>query len=188
MRMRQNDATRRPTRSRCLPLRLRRPSQDHPSRAEAKLRLAWMSDDNSPERRTGPTLRGTHCRVAHHLVPGSLKRADTTVTTDSGCTATAWKSKCRIQRLWSGSSGTTASRPRRQPDRSGDLVKIGVTVNLPTRINAFNVPGLELLGTEPGDQRLERQRHAEFKDLRVQGEWFTLTDRLKTHIAAVSQR
>lgn len=72
--------------------------------------------------------------------------------------------------------------------RSGDLVKIGVTVDLPTRIKSFNVPGLQVLGTELGDKRLERQRHVEFAADRVQGEWFTLSDRIKAHIAAVSQR
>lgn len=54
--------------------------------------------------------------------------------------------------------------------RLGDMVKIGWTTNLPKRTRTINPQ--EVMATEPGDMKLERQRHRQFADLRVHGEWF----------------
>jgi hypothetical protein len=74
--------------------------------------------------------------------------------------------------------------------RFGDQVKIGTTVNLGKRLK--NLPHDEVMATEPGAGRLERQRHKQFGHLRVQKgshrEWFQLTPELAEHIAAVRAR
>ena len=41
----------------------------------------------------------------------------------------------------------------------------------------------ELLAFERGGRAVEQQRHREFAAIREGGEWFTLTDELRTHIA-----
>ncbi|MFD0902346.1 GIY-YIG nuclease family protein [Actinomadura sediminis] len=56
--------------------------------------------------------------------------------------------------------------------RLGDLVKIGWTTNLKSRREAINPQ--EVMATEPGNDKVERQRHKQFADLRVHGEWFRL--------------
>lgn len=43
----------------------------------------------------------------------------------------------------------------------------------------------ELLAFERGGRSVEQQRHRDFADDREGGEWFTLTDRLSAHIAAL---
>jgi hypothetical protein len=84
-----------------------------------------------------------------------------------------------------------AAEPRPEPPsvvyyvRSGDLIKIGTTVNIRQRIQSFSMPWLELLATEPGDIRLERQRHREYAPLREKGEWFLAAPALLAHIARV---
>lgn len=74
--------------------------------------------------------------------------------------------------------------------RFGELVKIGTTRSLISRLAA--IPHDELLATEPGGHRLERQRHEQFAHLRATvgttREWFTLTPELAQHIADVSAR
>jgi hypothetical protein len=101
------------------------------------------------------------------------------------CTSKDLKTLAAAAEKYDREQGEKAARSVVYYIRSGDLVKIGVTVDLPTRIKSFNVPGLVVLGTEPGDQRLERQRHIDFADDWVQGEWFQLSDRIKAHIAEV---
>lgn len=43
----------------------------------------------------------------------------------------------------------------------------------------------ELLAFERGGRSVEQQRHREFASARAGGEWFTLTDELRAHIASV---
>lgn len=62
-------------------------------------------------------------------------------------------------------------------------VKIGTSARPRQRLSAIWHD--ELLAFEPGGRALERQRHREFAALREGGEWFTLTDDLAAHIAAL---
>jgi hypothetical protein len=70
--------------------------------------------------------------------------------------------------------------------RLGDMVKIGWTTDLATRRQDVNPQ--EVLATEPGDMKLERQRHQQFADLRVHGEWFRLEPPLTEWISEVKAR
>jgi len=69
--------------------------------------------------------------------------------------------------------------------RRGNLIKIGTTVELRSRMQAL-LPN-EVLATEPGDAKLEKKRHQQFSSTKVPGqrEWFEPSDALTTHIAAV---
>lgn len=67
--------------------------------------------------------------------------------------------------------------------RAGDLVKIGYTTNLTKRMNSIGPD--ELLTTEPGGPRREHERHQQFLDLWVRGEWFRYEGALKTHVAGL---
>lgn len=70
--------------------------------------------------------------------------------------------------------------------RYRDRVKIGTSATPRRRLAAIMHD--ELLAFEPGDRRVEQQRHREFATLREGGEWFTLTTPLTTHIAEVADR
>ncbi|MCI3277634.1 GIY-YIG nuclease family protein [Streptomyces cylindrosporus] len=66
----------------------------------------------------------------------------------------------------------------------GPLVKIGTTVR-PARRFAALMPDA-ILAVEPGDKRRERQRHAEFRPLRVgTSEYFQRSQELDAHIERV---
>ena len=80
--------------------------------------------------------------------------------------------------------------PSRQPVvyfiRSGELIKIGTTVCLPSRIDdlATHGPDLpEILLVVPGGHAEERQVHALFAAERVRGEWFRPSEALMAFIA-----
>lgn len=66
-----------------------------------------------------------------------------------------------------------------------DLVKIGFSQNLNGRMLA--IPHDTILATEPGDFKLERQRHKQFAEHLVDGqrEWFRAAPELLAHAAAV---
>lgn len=64
--------------------------------------------------------------------------------------------------------------------RLGNRVKIGYSTSLLKRLAAIRPE--ELLATEPGGPLLERQRHAQFADLRVVGEWFRFDGILVDHV------
>lgn len=66
--------------------------------------------------------------------------------------------------------------------RSGDLVKIGTTVDLVARMKTFNLPTLTVLATEPGYHARERELHKQFKALRYEREWFRLEEPLISYI------
>lgn len=68
--------------------------------------------------------------------------------------------------------------------RFADRVKIGFSTNLKSRLQA--IPHDEVLATEPGTMRQERERHAQFADLRVTGEWFRYEEPLVSHIASLA--
>lgn len=54
-------------------------------------------------------------------------------------------------------------------------IKIGTTKDLRTRIRELGARGrtVTLLATEPGGVVIERRRHEQFADLRLDGEWFS---------------
>jgi excisionase family DNA binding protein len=62
-------------------------------------------------------------------------------------------------------------------------VKIGTTGRLRQRLES--VPHDELLAVEPGDARIERQRHRQFAQYRISGEWFQSAPPLMAHIATL---
>lgn len=69
--------------------------------------------------------------------------------------------------------------------RLNDLIKIGTTGNLKSRLGQYP-PGCILLATEAGSTETEKQRHEQFASYRVQGEWFQAADRLMAHIAILA--
>lgn len=64
-------------------------------------------------------------------------------------------------------------------------VKIGTSTDFPSRLKAIqatnHVP-LSVLLLMPGDIGTEGQLHQRFRKYRVRGEWFTLSDEIKTFI------
>ncbi|MEU3255928.1 GIY-YIG nuclease family protein [Streptomyces sp. NPDC006997] len=66
--------------------------------------------------------------------------------------------------------------------RSGTAVKIGKTLHLAQRMRDINAPETELLATEPGYTRRERELHRTFARYRLNGEWFRLTAPLIAYI------
>lgn len=70
------------------------------------------------------------------------------------------------------------------------VVKIGTTVNITDRIKRFQrKTGREytLLAAEYGDTLTEKQRHREFSDLHLSGEWFYNQGPLADYIAALPE-
>lgn len=67
--------------------------------------------------------------------------------------------------------------------RADNLVKIGVSINVAERMRDLNV--WDLLVTEPGGRDLEHQRHVQFADLRVRGEWFRYERPLIEHVISL---
>ena len=67
--------------------------------------------------------------------------------------------------------------------RWDDRIKIGTSGNPRQRLGA--VWHQELLAFERGGRVLERQRHTEFADLRLGGEWFQASARLQAHASAL---
>jgi hypothetical protein len=63
--------------------------------------------------------------------------------------------------------------------RFGDRIKIGTTSRLADRL--ANIPHDEVLAVEPGDVELERQRHNEFAEHHIKGEWFAAHPHLLAH-------
>lgn len=67
--------------------------------------------------------------------------------------------------------------------RLGDRCKIGFTVDIDKRRRVIQPE--EVLVTEPGTMALERQRHEQFRDLRMSGEWFRYEGALVAHVTAL---
>lgn len=68
--------------------------------------------------------------------------------------------------------------------RIGNRVKIGYSTNLRSRLDDIHPE--ELMAVEPGGPKVERQRHDQFRALRVHGEWFRLEEPLAGHIAELA--
>lgn len=83
--------------------------------------------------------------------------------------------------------------------RRAELIKIGTTTNLRSRLSALNrgdcaAPGMtitpvELLATTPGDRAFERSLHCQFDEYRVPGtEWFQVHPALLRLVARYQRR
>ena len=64
----------------------------------------------------------------------------------------------------------------------GSRIKIGITSSLRSRLDALP-RGVRVLATEPGGRVVERERHKQFADCRVGGEWFRMARPLLVHVA-----
>jgi hypothetical protein len=81
--------------------------------------------------------------------------------------------------------------PRPQPvvyyleriDRPGQI-KIGTTGDLRKRLQDIGSRGrtVTLLATEPGGVAIERKRHAQFAEMRLDGEWFSAAGPLTRYV------
>lgn len=70
--------------------------------------------------------------------------------------------------------------------RIGDLIKIGTTVDLRTRMGAYP-PGARLLAVEPGGEAVEQSRHRQFGHLHAaRREWFKPGADLLEHIQGLA--
>ncbi|MFV8301278.1 hypothetical protein ACNQP7_31770 [Mycolicibacterium fortuitum] len=67
----------------------------------------------------------------------------------------------------------------------GDRVKIGTSTNLRKRL--LDIPHDEVLAVEPGGPAMERCRHLQFANSRVNGEWFSCGDDLMQHIETLNR-
>lgn len=64
----------------------------------------------------------------------------------------------------------------------GDSIKIGFAADVKKRMRAYP-PGTLVLAAEPGDKKLERQRHKEFNHSLIDGrEWFRESLPIREHI------
>jgi hypothetical protein len=63
----------------------------------------------------------------------------------------------------------------------GDVIKIGTTQNLRSRLAGYP-PNRRFLGSEPGGYELEQQRLAEFTADRICGEWFHPSAAITAHV------
>jgi hypothetical protein len=100
----------------------------------------------------------------------------------------------RVTEQWKGqmADAVAARPPLASPPpvvyfiRAGDMIKIGTTTTLPSRMDALAVSTpekLEILLVVPGGRTEERQVHALFREDRVRGEWFRPSERLAEFIA-----
>jgi hypothetical protein len=72
--------------------------------------------------------------------------------------------------------------------QDGARVKIGFSKNPHARVGELKcaIPGLKLIATEEGTLDLEHHRHKQFAEGKLSREWFTLSPKLKEHIALIS--
>lgn len=70
--------------------------------------------------------------------------------------------------------------------RFRDRIKIGTTKSLQMRL--ANLPHDELLAVEPGDRGVERARHQQFAESRIQGEWFEASRHLLQHTTHIREQ
>jgi hypothetical protein len=69
--------------------------------------------------------------------------------------------------------------------RCGRYVKIGYATDVSRRMTEIDLchpEPLALLGSMPGNPRIEKFMHRKFKDLRVRGEWFHLAEEIQQYI------
>lgn len=110
-----------------------------------------------------------------------------------------------IERERSDAATASITKARRERDRrvyymgAGPYVKIGIAKHPEGRLAQFrtrkawvvapedvDLDALQLLAVEPGDLALERQRHREYGESHVIGEWFLRTPELDAKIASLT--
>ncbi len=69
----------------------------------------------------------------------------------------------------------------------GSRIKIGISGSLRSRLDSLP-RGVRVLATESGGRDVERERHIQFADYRVGGEWFRPARALLVHIANLALR
>lgn len=72
--------------------------------------------------------------------------------------------------------------------RSGEAVKIGVSINVPLRTTVLATGSpwpVDLLAVMPGDRAAEKRLHRRFAHLRLKGEWFRAEPELLDFIATL---
>jgi hypothetical protein len=67
-----------------------------------------------------------------------------------------------------------------------DRVKIGTSIDLKRRLE--EVTNDCLMATEPGDTVTEKERHSQFKQYHIRGDWFELSDAIIEHITCVRNK
>lgn len=70
--------------------------------------------------------------------------------------------------------------------KSDGLIKIGFSTNLKKRLQTYathNAFDVDLLGTIPGEQSLEKELHAKFRQFRVHREWFRFVQEIQDYLA-----
>jgi hypothetical protein len=76
-----------------------------------------------------------------------------------------------------------------QSEGPGNPVKIGVSTNsIRRRVNSLKTAHpwpVKLVGWIPGDKDVERKLHSQFGKNRLHGEWFELTEELRTFIQSI---
>lgn len=70
--------------------------------------------------------------------------------------------------------------------RFADRIKIGTTICLRGRIDTL--PHDEILATEPGGAEVERERHMQFAEYWITGEWFRAGPLLLRHVADLAEK
>lgn len=75
--------------------------------------------------------------------------------------------------------------------RSGGGIKIGTAKDPWVRLNDLQIGSdvrLDLIATEPGSYKRERELHAQFQDLHIRGEWFRPGEALRNYIKGLPDR
>ncbi len=67
--------------------------------------------------------------------------------------------------------------------RLGNRIKIGWTRNLSAKMKA--IPHEQLLALEPGGLSVEAQRHQQFEEFKIVGEWFRSCPVIMRHVASL---
>jgi hypothetical protein len=70
--------------------------------------------------------------------------------------------------------------------RAGEMIKIGVSVNVAARLRDHQIGSAEplhLMLVIPGNAATERELHTKFKSKRVHGEWFRIDDEIAAFVA-----
>lgn len=69
--------------------------------------------------------------------------------------------------------------------RFRDAVKVGTSTNVGERLR--NHPWEELIGIEPGGLKVEARRHNQFREARLDNEWFEITESVRGQIDRINQ-
>jgi hypothetical protein len=147
------------------------------------------------------TLRDQDC-----VVSGCPRKASPTIHIVPMCSAHGWEIaqgyRAEVLQLAQREAAETEARRTEKRERNagnregalvyyvqiGDYIKIGFSTRLRKRYSTLRAD--RLLAIEPGGPELERQRHREFSDERIdlKRENFRPSERLTAHVAALHAR